>query len=202
MLKYFLYLVLIIVCVSIFHNLRVAYKNQKEMAQFSKEQVLSEKKFGKTLVIYYSMTGKTKDIAQRIQKLTNADVYEIKTKENFSIKSFLTHAQIIQQIRNKDYPPLIEDFPKAENYDYIFVGAPVWWYTVATPALGFLQKFDFKNKKVIPFSTQGSNYGTFFEDFEKAAQNATLLKGEAFNNLSKKYDYNVDNKIKLWLNSL
>ena len=98
---------------------------------------------------------------------------------------------------------------KAEAYlastgiaDTVFVGAPVWWYTVATPVLSYLKKTDFLGKKVVPFSTQGSNAGTFFADFAAKARNAVLLKGEQFNNLSDKYAKETDNKIAVWLNSL
>lgn len=72
----------------------------------------------------------------------------------------------------------------------------------ATPVLSFLEKADFLGRKVVPFSTQGSNYGTFFEDFAGKAQNAQILKGQSFNNLSAEYDRAVDNKISDWLNKL
>ena len=65
-----------------------------------------------------------------------------------------------------------------------------------------LARMDFKGKKVVPFSTQGSNYGTFFEDFSARAQNAQLLQGASFNNLPPQYDSAVDNKINAWLNAL
>jgi flavodoxin len=68
--------------------------------------------------------------------------------------------------------------------------------------LEFLKKFDFKNKNVVPFSTQGSNYGTYFEDFKAKAKNANILKGESFNNLDSSYNEQVKNKIISWLNSL
>lgn len=68
--------------------------------------------------------------------------------------------------------------------------------------LAFLQQTDFKRKKVVPFSTQGSNYGAFFEDFEKNARNARILTGASFNNLGDEYNSAVDNKITAWLNAL
>ena len=84
----------------------------------------------------------------------------------------------------------------------IFVGAPIWWYTAATPGLEFLKTYDFKDRKVVPFSTQGSNFGSYFDDFAAKAKNAKILPGASFNNLSKKYDDAVDNKITDWLNKL
>ena len=202
--KIILYIILIIAIVagifSLIHLHKVSNRNKAEMAKFSNETTLTAN-LGKTLVIYYSLSGHTKDIALQIQELTNADIYEIKPKEE--IKSgpslYLTSKK---QISSGEYPEIINDFPNIGNYDTIFVGSPVWWYTAAPAVLEFLKEFDFQNKNVVPFSTQGSNYGTFFEDFKTNAKNANILKGESFNNISYEYNEQVKNKIITWLNSL
>ena len=202
--KYVLYSILVIVLIigigSLIHLYKVSNKNKTEMAKYSNEVKLTAS-LGKTLVIYYSLTGKTKDIATQIQSLTNADVYEIKPKEE--IKSgpsiYITSKK---QISSGEYPEIINDFPNANEYDTIFVGSPIWWYTAAPVVLEFLKEFDFQNKNVVPFSTQGSNYGTYFEDFKAKAKNANILTGESFNNMDSKYNEQVKNKIINWLNGL
>ncbi|MBR4632496.1 MAG: flavodoxin [Elusimicrobia bacterium] len=202
--KLILYIILIIAIIagvsSLIHLHKVSNKNKAEMAKFSNETALTAN-LGKTLVIYYSLSGRTKDIALQIQSLTNADIYEIKPKEE--IKSgpalYLTSKK---QISSGEYPEIVNDFPNIEEYNTIFVGSPIWWYTAAPVVLEFLKEFDFQNKNVVPFSTQGSNYGTFFEDFKAKAKNANILKGEAFNNLSSEYNEQVKNKIISWLNGL
>ena len=107
-----------------------------------------------------------------------------------------------RQLKSGNYPKIEENLPDASAYDMIFVGAPIWWYTAATPVLEFLKTYDFKDRKVVPFSTQGSNFGSYFDDFAAKAKNAKILPGASFNNLSKKYDDAVDNKITDWLNKL
>ena len=205
MLKYILYILLAIVVLSLvaggIHLYRVSVRNKTEMAQFSGPKIGYHNNLGKTLVIYYSLSGHTKDIADRISMLTNADVYEIKTEQPLKL-SPLFALKMKKQLWSKEYPALIQDFPDAANYDTIFVGAPIWWYTAATPVLAFLNQYDFKGKKVVPFSTQGSNFGTYFKDFAATAKNAQLQKGASFNNLPKKYDDAVDNKVTQWLNNL
>lgn len=205
MLKYILYILLAIVVLSLvaggIHLYRVSVRNKTEMAQFSGPKIGYHNDLGKTLVIYYSLSGHTKDIADRISMLTNADVYEIKTEHPLKL-SPLFALKMKKQLWSKEYPALIQDFPDAANYDTIFVGAPIWWYTAATPVLAFLNQYDFKGKKVVPFSTQGSNFGTYFKDFAATAKNAQLQKGASFNNLPKKYDDAVDNKVTQWLNNL
>lgn len=205
MLKYFLYLLVAIILVSLaaggVHLYKVAQRNQREMKPYEGEVVKVDKKFGKVLVVYYSLTGHTKDIARRIQKFTGADTYEIKTAEKINAWPWF-YLNVKGQLKSGNYPVLAGEMPDFEKYDLIFWGAPVWWYTIATPGLAFLEQADFGGKKVVPFSTQGSNYGTFFEDFSQRAKNAKLQQSAAFNNLPARYDAAVDNKIAVWLNAL
>lgn len=202
--KIVLYIILIVAVVvgisSLLHLYKVSVKNKKEMAKYSNTVSLTAN-LGKTLVIYYSLTGRTKDIALQIQKFTNADIYEIKTKEKIKQGPSL-YITSKKQISSQNYPDIINDFPNIDEYDTIFVGSPIWWYTATPAVLEFLKKFDFKNKNVAPFSTQGSNYGSYFEDFKEKAKNAKILKGESFNNLDSSYNEQVKNKIITWLNSL
>lgn len=202
--KYVLYVSLAIIFISIIltliHLYKVSNRNKAEMSQYTNDVNLTAN-LGKTLIIYYSLTGKTKEIALQIQSLTNADIYEIKTKEEIKQSPALYLTSKIQ-ISSGKYPEIINDFPDISKYNTIFVGSPVWCYTAAFVLLEFLKEFDFQNKNVVPFSTQGSNYGTFFENFKAKAKNANILKGESFNNLDSSYNRQVKNKIITWLNSL
>jgi flavodoxin len=193
-------LILIVGISTCVHLYNVSKRNKKEMAKYSTAISLNAN-LGKTLVIYYSLTGNTREIALQIQALTKADIYEIKPKEEIKQSPSL-YMTSKKQISSGNYPEIINNFPNIDGYNTIFVGSPVWWYTAAPVVLEFLKEFDFKNKNVVPFSTQGSNYGTFFEDFKAKAKNANILKGEAFNNLDSSYNEQVNNKIIEWLNGL
>ncbi len=193
-------LILIVGISTCVHLYNVSKRNKKEMAKYSTAVSLNAN-LGKTLVIYYSLTGNTREIALQIQALTKADIYEIKPKEEIKQSPSL-YMTSKKQISSGNYPEIINNFPNIDGYNTIFVGSPVWWYTAAPVVLEFLKEFDFKNKNVVPFSTQGSNYGTFFEDFKAKAKNANILKGESFNNLNSSYNEQVKNKIITWLNSL
>lgn len=205
MLKYLIYILLAAVVVGLIgsgvHLWRVARKNEKEMAPYAGEPVAVTKNLGRVLVVYYSLSGHTREIAEKIRQVTGGDLYEIKTTEKLDSSPWY-YLTLRNQLKSGNYPSIENNFPQFAAYDTIFVGAPVWWYTIATPVLSFLQQADFGGKKVVPFSTQGSNYGTFFEDFAARAQNASLAKGASFNNLPTKYDAQVNNKIAVWLNSL
>ncbi len=182
------------------HNLKVARKNKKELAPFSQAQTYSAD-LGKVLVIYYSWTGHTQSIAEQIATLTHADVYRVQTQEQFK-SSPAFYARVKKDLSSNTYPPLAGSLPDIRPYDVIFVGGPVWWYTLDTPLYSLLGQLDFQGKKVIPFSTQGSNPGTFLEDFKTRAINAQVGTYANFNNVGPQYNPAVHNKITHWLNSL
>ena len=205
MFSYIVNFTLIVFIVSLFigsfHLYRVSNRNKKELKPYATDNIVYKNDLGKVLVVYYSLSGNTKQIAETIAKKTNADLFEIKTLEQAKL-GLSFYIEIKKQLNTKKYPKIENKMPDFLKYDTIFVGFPVWWYTMATPGLSFLQKADFRNKKVVPFSTQGSNYGSFFEDFKKMAKNANILEGNQFNNVGKKYNNAVDSKISDWLNQI
>ena len=157
--------------------------------------------FRQSAGVYYSLDGHTREIAEKIREKTGADIYEIKTREKFK-KTPWFYLTLKKQLKNEEYPELAGELPDPKAYDVVFVGAPVWWYTMATPLFSYLKQTDFGGRIVVPFSTQGSNYGSFFADFVKEAKNAEVDTAAAFNNLPEGYEREVDNKIVSWLNGL
>ncbi len=170
-------------------------------SRMNNAQLDSSDDFGKVLVVYYSLSGNTKNIAMRIKEKTNADVYEIKTAEKYPPAPIL-YITAKKQINPKNYPQLQDKMPDFEKYDLIFVGSPVWWYTAAAPVLSFLSQADFKGKTVVPFATHGGNYGSFFEDFAKKAKNAVIINGKDFKKVKKEKEDSLNDKITVWLKSL
>ena len=202
--KYVLAIIVAVIIIGgiagLIHLYRVSIKNKKEMAQYAGKSAEVTNNLGKVLVIYYSLTGRTKDIAEKIAAKTGADLFEIKTKEQYPGGAKL-YSVSKKEIKNKQYPA-VEAFPDVTAYDVVFIGAPVWWFTMAPPVFTVLKQVDFQGKKVVPFSTQGSIIGAFFEDLAAAAKNATILQSADFNNMDKKYDKLVEAKIADWINGL
>ncbi|MBR2136932.1 MAG: hypothetical protein IJ852_03090 [Alphaproteobacteria bacterium] len=203
MLKFCIYAVVLAVIIGgvagLLHLYKVGQKNKTEMTQYE-QNIDYTGNLGKVLVVYYSMTFHTREIADMIASATNAHIYEIKPKTAYSSPSVYMKSK--KELEKQQYPALQGELPNIEDYDIVFVGGPVWWYTMATPLYSFLENVDFKGKKVVPFSTQGSNAGTFYADFVKMAQNADIQKYESFNNLSDAYQTSVRNKVHRWLNEL
>lgn len=203
MIRTIIYIILSIITIggiiTYFHLYRVSQNNKKEMQQYL-NKIENKISLGKVLVIYYSLSGNTEKIAKEIAQQTSADLFKIETIKKYSTPSVYVKSK--QELSTKEYPSLQEKPLDLSQYDTIFVGGPVWWYTMAPPLFSFLKQTDFQGKNVVPFSTQGSNYGKFFIDFANIIQNANIKTAENFNNLSSEYDEAVKNKITTWLNNL
>ena len=170
----------------------------KEVAQYT-EDVEFKADLGKVLVLYYSLDGHTKDIAERIAKQAKGDVAVIQVLDVY--EKPLVYWTSKKQLEKKTYPAM-DHVPSLEGYHTIFVGGPVWWGTMALPLYGLLDTLKFGGRRVVPFSTQASDYGNFFVDFAAHAQEANLLPSESFNNWPAEYDKELNRKITIWLNKL
>ena len=131
----------------------------------------------RTLVAYYSYSGNTKAVAEKIQKLTNSDLFEIEVKEAYptGYNDVVKQAKLEKQ--NDVYPEL-KDNGNVENYDVIYLGTPVWWYTMATPVKTFLKENNFEGKVIIPFCTHGGGGASAtYTDISKYAPDVKVLQG-------------------------
>lgn len=129
----------------------------------------------KILVVYYSYTGNTRKIADLIKENRNdVDLLEIKTIKPYS----KDYNHVVNQGQNEvesGYKPEIEDINlDIDKYDTIVLGTPVWWYTIASAMLTFLNKYDLKNKKVVPFATNGGWIGHTFKDIRNICSDSVV----------------------------
>ena len=82
----------------------------------------------KILTVYFSKTGHTKAIAEMIHKAVGGELGEIRTKRSYAPSYGMAVLQGgLEQLR-KSLPELAE-MPETAEYDVIFVGSPVWWFT-------------------------------------------------------------------------
>ena len=157
--------------------------------------------FGRVLVVYYSLGGNTAEVAARIGEMTGGTLFEITTEEAYpSTRKLFWVAW--QELKNRDFPRLRTPMPNLDSYDVIFVGSPVWWHSVAPPVLSFITRNNFKDKTIVPFCTQGGNFGNFFNQFQDEIQKAKIAKGMAFSGVEKTDVSALDAKISDWLKEL
>ncbi|MCI8273920.1 MAG: flavodoxin [Clostridia bacterium] len=131
----------------------------------------------KTLVIYYSRSGNTKQIADYISEKTGGDVVRIETVRTYpsNYDEMLDTAK--EEQRNGGRPELKNKNINIKDYDTIFLGYPIWWGKIATPVYTFLDNYDLSGKKIAPFVTSGSSglSGTP-SDIKREEPNAEVLE--------------------------
>ena len=95
----------------------------------------------KVLVAYFSHSGNTRAVAERIAAATGADLFEIVPQKPYPAE----YRAVVDQARREiaaDYRPALKtDLPDAGRYDVIYIGSPCWWSTVAPPVATFLARF-------------------------------------------------------------
>ena len=119
----------------------------------------------KTLIVYYSRTGNTKNIAEKIAKELNADIDEI--KEDINRKGFLNYLRSGYQAARKKIIE-IKSAKDPSKYELVIIGTPVWSWTVTPAVRTYLNKNKFN--KVAFFCTCGGQKGKTFEEMEKLSK--------------------------------
>lgn len=134
----------------------------------------------KPLIVYYSWGGNTRDMAERIQVLTGADIFVLTTVNPYPKEYRPTTEQARRELDSGYRPPLSNAINNLADYDTIFIGSPNWWGTLAMPFFTFLEEHSMAGKTLIPFMThEGSGFGSTLNDLKKLCPNATVLEGLA-----------------------
>lgn len=102
-------------------------------------------------------TGSTQFVAQLIQKQTDGDLYRMETATPYPRQhdALLRFAEKEQQTSAR--PSLKTPLPDLSDYDTIYVGYPIWWYTMPMVIYSLFEQNDFAGKTVIPFTTHGGS---------------------------------------------
>ena len=160
---------------------------QKQSEQTSSSNNAQNPKEMKTLVAYFSASGVTKGVAQKLAEVAGADQHEITPEKRYTDADLDWHnkqSRSSVEMADKNSRPAITD--KLENmgdYDVIYVGFPIWWYTAPTIINTFMESYDFKGKTVIPFATSGgSTIEQACKDLKAAYPDVNWKDGKLLNN--------------------
>lgn len=133
----------------------------------------------KVLTTYFSLSGNTKAVAEKIQALVLGDLFEIKPMKAYP-NDYNTVVNLAKAEKQNDVRPELVDNGNIDEYDVIFVGTPVWWYTMATPVKTFLASHNFAGKIIVPFCTHGGGgVSNTYSDMQKIASGAVFTEGYA-----------------------
>ena len=149
-----------------------------------------ESKDMKVVVAYFSASGVTKGVAQQLAEETGGKLHEIKPAQPYTDADLDwrdKQSRSSVEMQDKSSRPAITDkLTNMQNYDVIYVGFPIWWYTCPTIINTFMEAYDFKGKTVIPFATSGgSSIKKACEDLKAAYPDVNWKGGKLLNRVSK-----------------
>ncbi len=115
----------------------------------------------KTLVAYFSATGTTKAAAQKLAKEFNADLYEITPEVPYTAADLDWQdksSRSTLEMKDKSSRPAIKgNCEKIADYDTVWIGFPVWWYTAPTIINTFIEAHDLSGIVINIFATSGGS---------------------------------------------
>ena len=140
----------------------------------------------KTLVAFFSASGVTRQVAQKLAAAAQADLYEIKpavpyTQADLNWRDKSSRSSV--EMQNLAIRPQMADTDaKIEQYDRILLGYPIWWYMAPTIINTFLESYDFSGKSIILFATSGgSGFGKSVKELSPSCPNAMIREGRMLN---------------------
>ena len=140
---------------------------------------------GKKLVAYFSASGVTAKVAEKLAKVIGADLFEIKpevpyTKADLNWMNKKSRSSV-EMLDDSCRPGIANRVENMDEYDTVFVGFPIWWYREPSIIDTFMESYDFTNKTVIPFCTSGtSGIGDSGANMQALAHGAKVSIGERF----------------------
>lgn len=152
---------------------------------------------GKTLVVYFSHSGNTKQVAESIQKKLDTDIFEIKTVKEYSSDYDTVVDEAQKELNDNARPELSTALDNIEQYDTVIIGYPIWWGDMPMAVYTFLDTYDLSGKKVAPFCTHGgSGLSGTDKNIQDEEKDATVLEGLAISDSS--ID-SSDSEVESWL---
>ena len=112
----------------------------------------------KILVAYFSWGGTTQRMAQEIVRQTGADLFRIEPVVPYPTEYTPCTEVALEEKNNDARPAIAATVENWEDYDTVFIGCPVWWWTTPMIICTFAESYDFEGKTVVPFCTYASTY--------------------------------------------
>lgn len=140
---------------------------------------------GKTLITYFSCSGNTKKVALKLKEVLEGDIFEIESSIPYTIDDLNWEDEnsrsSVEMKDDNSRPSIKNKITNINDYENIYVGFPIWWYTNPRIINTFLESYDFKNKKVYLYATSGgSSLDNTYLELTKLISNISFVKTRVF----------------------
>ena len=148
---------------------------------------------GKILVSYFSATGATKRLAEKIAGVLDADIFEIEPEVKYTnedLKWPSRNNRSCNEMKNKRFRPLVSNkLDNSEEYDEILIGFPVWYDTAPTIVNTFIEENNLDGKVAYIFVTSGvTSVDKSFKDLRKMYPKIHFISGKRFSGAFREKD--------------
>ena len=154
----------------------------------------------KVLIAYFSATNNTEGIANHLDAVLDADLYEIMPEQPYTAADLNYNSDCRANDEQNDpsaRPAISGSVDNMEQYDVIFLGYPIWWGQAPKIISTFLESYDLSGKTIVPFCTSGSSgLGSSATNLHGLASNATWLDGQRFSGSASR------STVESWVNGL
>ena len=152
----------------------------------------------KILISYFSASGTTKRVAEKVATAINGDLFEIEPKEKYTDADLdWTNKQSRSSIEmtNDVKPEILNKVSNLEEYDTVCLAFPIWWYKEPTIIDKFLEENNMEGKKIYVFVTSGSSpIDSTYKSLQNNFPNLNFVSGKRFTGSESPEEY------KNWIN--
>lgn len=140
------------------------------------------------LVAYFSATGKTAKVAEKLAASVGADIYKIKPEVKYTkidLNWMNKKSRSSVEMNDKSFrPAIITGDVDASGYDTVYLGFPIWWYVAPTVINTFLEAYDFTAKKIVLFATSGSSgFGNTVAELQPSAPGSEIIEAKVLSGI-------------------
>ncbi len=147
----------------------------------------------KILISYFSASGTTKRVAEKVATAVNGDLFEIEPKEKYTDKDLdWMNKQSRSSIEMKENikPEIVNKVSNLDEYDTICLGFPIWWYKEPTIIDKFLEENNMEGKKIYVFVTSGSSpIDSTYKSLQNNFPSLNFISGKRFTGNESETEY-------------
>ena len=152
----------------------------------------------KILVSYFSASGVTRSVAEKINNAVGGDLFEIEPKEKYTKEDLdwtNQESRSSKEMKENIRPEIANKVSNLEEYDTVLLGFPIWWYKEPTIIDKFLEENNMENKNIYVFVTSGSStIDSTYKSLQNNFPNLNFISGKRFTGNEREEGY------KEWLN--
>ena len=151
----------------------------------------------KVLVSYFSASGVTKGVAEKVATAINGDLFEIEPVEKYTDEDLdwtNKNSRSSVEMNENIKPEILNKVQNLEEYDTVCLAFPIWWYKEPTIIDKFLDENDMTNKKIYVFVTSGSSsIDSTYKSLQNNYPGLNFVSGKRFTGNE------LDDEYKSWL---